>query len=128
MFIHIGIPEQIYYDEEGGFNSKDWIQIMNEDGIKHIQTLTHAPTVERFISTINDFLHRRLDVGRSEVSLRRTGKTEDRSQWTTHINAIVGKYNDTVHTTTKIKPTEATQQGNFLWTAWHLADHARKEK
>jgi hypothetical protein len=128
VLVKIGIPKQIYSDEEGGFHNKEWIELMHHHKIEHIETSTHAPTVERFIRTIKDFLNRRLAVGRSEVSRRRTGKVEDKSRWTTHINAIVDKYNDTVHTTTKIKPTEATQKENFLWTAWHIANNARKEK
>jgi len=117
VFIHIGIPEQFYSDEEGGFNSKEWNKIMNDDGIKHIQTSTHAPTVERFIRTIKEFLHRRLDA-----------LNQDRSQWPKHIKEVIEKYNNTEHTTTKLKPTEATKKENFLWTAWHIANNARKEK
>ena len=41
---------------------------MNEAKIKHIQTSTHAHTVERFIITCLDNLYRRLDVSNQERS------------------------------------------------------------
>ena len=60
VFNKIGIPKQIYSDEEGSFNSPKYIRFMNEHKIKHIQTSTHAATAERFIRTFKDNLYRRL--------------------------------------------------------------------
>ena len=111
----IGVPEQIYSDEEGSFNSPKFIRIINEHGIKLIQTSTHANTAERFIRYIKDNVHRRLNALR-----------QDKNQWTEHINNIVNKYNNTEHNTIKIKPVDAVKDVNFFWVAWHLANEAKR--
>lgn len=62
IFESMGTPKQIYSDEEGGFRATTFFRFMNEAKIKHIQTSTHAHTVERFIITHLNNLYRRLDV------------------------------------------------------------------
>ena len=51
---------------------------MNEHKVKHIQTSTHAPTVERFIRTFRMNLHRRLDA-----------LNQDKSKWIEHVDNII---------------------------------------
>ena len=51
IFNKIGIPKQIYSDEEGSFNSPKYIVFINDNKVKHIQTSTHAVTAERFVRT-----------------------------------------------------------------------------
>ena len=105
----IGIPKQIYSDEEGSFNSPKYIRFMNEHKIKHIQTSTHAPSAERFIRTFKDILYRRLHAF-----------NQDKSKWIEHVGNIIKKYNNTEHNIIQIKPVEATKKENLLWVAWHL--------
>ena len=60
--IHImGKPKQLYSDEEGSFNALKYTRFLNENNIKHVQTTTHAHTVERFVQTFRNNLQRRLD-------------------------------------------------------------------
>ena len=94
----IGIPKQIYSDEEGSFNSPKYIRFMNEHKIKHIQTSTHAATAERFIRTFKDNLYRRLHA-----------LNQDKSKWIEHVDNIIKKYNNTEHNVIQIKPVEATK-------------------
>ena len=47
IFQSMGKPKQLYSDEEGGFRAREFIRFINENHIKHIQTSTHAPSVER---------------------------------------------------------------------------------
>ena len=47
----MGKPKQLYSDEEGSFNALRYIRFLNENNIKHVQTTTHAHTVERFAQT-----------------------------------------------------------------------------
>ena len=61
IFRSMGKPMQLYSDEESSFRAKVFFRFMNDTGIKHVQTSTHAPTVERFIRTFKDNLYRRLD-------------------------------------------------------------------
>ena len=48
IFNSMGIPDQLYSDEESSFRAKVFFRFMNDTGIKHVQTSTHAPSVERF--------------------------------------------------------------------------------
>ncbi len=57
----MGKPKQLYSDEEGSFNSTKYIKFLNEHNIKHVQTATHAHTVERWVQTFRTNLQRRLD-------------------------------------------------------------------
>ena len=90
---------------------------MNDTGIKHVQTSTHAPTVERFIRTFKDNLYRRLD-----------GLNQNKSEWVKHVKNIVTKFNNTEHNTTKIKPVDAVKKDNHLWANWHLQNNATKDR
>ena len=51
---------------------------MNDNGIKHIHTSTHAPSAEKFIRTFKDNLYRRLD-----------GLKQDKSDWVKHVNILL---------------------------------------
>ena len=112
-----GKPKQIYSDEEGAFNSRAYIKFLNDNNIKHIQTTTHAHTVERFIGTFRQNLQRRLDA-----------LNQDKSDWIKHIDNIINKYNNTEHSTIKIKPVEAVKPSNKMWVNWHLWDTAKRDR
>ena len=113
----IGIPKQIYSDEEGSFNSPKYIRFMNEHKIKHIQTSTHAATAERFIRTFKDNLYRRLHA-----------LNQDKSKWIEHVDNIIKKYNNTEHNVIQIKPVEATKKENCLWVVWHLQNNVKRNR
>ena len=113
----MGTPKQLYSDEESSFRAKVFFRFMNDTGIKHVQTSTHAPTVERLIRTFKDNLYRRLD-----------GLNQNKSEWVKHVKNIVTKYNKTEHNTTKIKPLDAVKKENHLWVNWHLQNNATKKQ
>ena len=112
-----GTPKQIFSDEEGAFNSGKYQKFLNDNNIKHIQTTTHAHTVERFIGTFRQNLQRRLDA-----------LNQDKSDWIKHVDNIIKKYNNTEHSTIKIKPVEAVEKRNHLWVNWHLWDTAKRDR
>jgi len=112
-----GKPKQLYSDEEGAFNSKIYQKFLNQNNIKHIQTTTHAHTVERFISTFRMNLQRRLDA-----------LNQDKSKWIEHVDSILNKYNNTEHSTIKIKPVEAVKKENRLFVWWHLNNSAKRDR
>ena len=117
IFKSMGKPKQLYSDEEGGFRGGAFIRFLNENSVKHVQTSTHAPTVERFIRTFKDNLYRRLD-----------GLNQDKSEWVKHIDNIIKKYNNTEHNTIEIKPNEAVKKENHLWVNWHLQNNSKKDR
>ena len=111
----MGKPKQLYSDEESSVRAKVFFRFINESDIKHIQTSTHAPSVERFIRTFKDNLYRRLD-----------GSKQDKSDWVKHVSNILAKYNNTQHSTIQIKPVEAVKGENRLWVNWHLQNDVKK--
>lgn len=117
IFQSIGKPKQLYSDEEGGFRASEFIRFINQNDIKHIQTSTHAATAERFIRTFKDNLYRRLD-----------GLKQDKSKWVEHVDKILLKYNNTIHSTIEISPKDAVKQENRMWVWWHLNNEAKKNK
>ena len=112
-----GKPKQLYSDEEGAFNSKVYQKFLNENNIKHIQTTTHAHGVERFQQTFKNNLYRRLNA-----------LNQDKSKWIEHIDKILLKYNNTEHTTIKIKPVEAVKKENRMWVWWHINNEAKRDR
>ena len=79
IFKTMGEPKQLYSDEEGSFNATKYIIFLTENNIKHIQTTTHAHTVERFVQTFRNNLQRRLD------------GLKQKSDWIKHIDNILKK-------------------------------------
>ena len=101
----LGKPMQFYSDEEGAFSSTKYIKFLNGNNLKHIQTTTHAHTVERFIHTFRMNVQRRIDA-----------LSQDKSDWVQHVDNIITKYNNTVHNTTKIKLVDAAKKKTiYLW-------------
>ena len=78
IFIPMGKPKQLYSDEESFMRSAKMNRFLNDNDLKSIQTTTHAYTVERFIRTFKDILHRRLDA-----------LNEDKSDWVKHISSVI---------------------------------------
>ena len=99
IFKSTGTPKQVYSDEEPSFRTKVFFRFMNDNDIKHVQTSTHAPSVERFIRTLKDNLYRRLG-----------GLKQDKIDWAKHVNNIITKYNNTEHNTSNIKPLDAVKK------------------
>ena len=50
---------------------------------------------------------------------------QDNNEWVKHVNTIVDKYNNTVHSAIEIKPNGAVKPGNHLWVVWHLQNTAK---
>ena len=57
----IGIPKQMYSDQEGSFNNPNFIALLNKHKIKHITTVAGAHTIERFNRTLKEKIQTRLD-------------------------------------------------------------------
>lgn len=113
----IGVPKQVYSDYEGSFDSPAWIRLMNANGIKIIQTVGSANTVERFNRTLKTMLQTRLDA-----------QGLSRDLWVQELGPILRKYNDTVHTTIEMKPNEAILPSNELLVAFNLSKNAIKRR
>ena len=102
-FKKIGFPMSVYSDNDRAFQAgvKDFF---DKEGITHVVTLTHANVVERFIRTMKNMIHDRVRF--------------NRGSWTVMLSKALDKYNDTVHSSTKMKPKDAHDDKN----------HSRREK
>jgi len=86
VFENIGIPKVLYHDNEGGFSSTEFVTFVNSHKIKQIITTAPAPFAERFISTLKDQTHRRLE-----------GLEIEKQEWVKILPKVLKKYNNTVH-------------------------------
>ena len=57
----IGIPQQIYHDNEGSWSSKGFIRLLNFAKVKQIITSSPPPFAERMVQAIKNMIHARLD-------------------------------------------------------------------
>ena len=102
----IGVPEVLYHDNEGSWNSGDFVQLLNQHKIKQIITSTPPPFAERMVQTIKNMIHTRL--GGLEI---------DKQHWINLLPAILKKYNNTEHSTIRMSPNQA-KQGNDNVEVW----------
>ena len=99
----IGIPKQIYHDNEGSFSSTEFIRLINSHNIKQIIVSTKAPFAERAVQTIKNMIHARIE-----------GLDLDVEKWVDMLPAILRKYNNTKHCTTYVTRNEAKRDDNKL--------------
>ena len=99
----IGVPEILYHDNEGSWNSGDFIQLLNQNDIKQIITSTPPPFAERMIQTLKLMIHTRL--GGLEI---------DKQHWINLLPSVLKKYNNTKHSTIRMSPNQARQGNNNI--------------
>ncbi len=82
----MGIPKFIYCDEGTEFNNEQFLNLMKENGIEVIFSLTHAQMVERLNRTIKELLYK---------FLQSTGT----KTITNVLPKIIQNYNNSYHST-----------------------------
>ena len=113
----MGIPKQIYSDQEGSFNNVEFIRLLNKHKIKHLTTIAGAHTIEGFNSTLKEKIQTRLDA---------MGLSRDK--WLEQLKPIINKYNNTVHSTIDMTPNDAKKRGNKLMVSFNLWNNAKKNR
>ena len=95
----MGFPMFVYSENDHAFQAgvKDFFE---KEGITHVVTLTHANVVERFIRTVKNMIHDRVRF--------------NQGSWTAMLSKALDKYNNTVHSSTKMKPKDAHDDKNHL--------------
>ena len=114
---NIGIPETLYSDSEGSFNSKEFIRFINSKNIKHIFTNSHAHFIEAFNKTIKQQIYTRLEA-----------KNEDIDKWALELFHVIRKYNKTVHRTIEMTPEQARLDKNRLNVFMNIALKAKRNR
>jgi hypothetical protein len=103
VFDKIGVPEQIYHDNEGSWNSKEFIVLLNTKGVKQIITSSPPPFAERMVQTLKNMIHVRLE-----------GLDLSREKWVDLLPATLKKYNNTKHSTIGLTPVQAKRGDNDI--------------
>lgn len=117
IFKNIGIPEMLYSDSEGSFNSKEFVKFIYSKNVKHIFTNSHAHFIEAFNKTIKRQIYERLQA-----------KDEDIDKWSLELFNVVKKYNKTPHRSTGLSPEEARKDKNRLTVFMNIALKAKHNR
>ena len=117
IFDKIGVPKQLYSDQEGSFNTAEFIRLLNKHKVKHIMVVDKAHTVERFNRTLKENIQTRLDA----MGL-------DRDKWVSQLEPIINKYNNTEHRTIQMTPNQSKKAGNKLMVSFNLWNNAKRNR
>ena len=112
------MPGLISHDNEGSWNSTQFIRLIHPHNIKHIITSTPPPFAERMVQTIKHIIHQRLD-----------GLDISEETWVDILPSVLKKYNHTKHSTTGLAPSETKHNDNHfdVWLNVHSkATYKRK--
>ena len=100
-----GDPISIYSDDDGAFRSKVKA-LFDGEGINNIVTSTHANVAERWIRTLQNAIHDRVRF--------------TKGRWEGMLKIVVNKYNNTINSSTKLKPKDAHDDKNSPGVAIQL--------
>ena len=102
-----GKPKTIYIDNEGAFVSNEIQKYFEDEKIRHLTTLGHAPVAERQIRTMKDMIYKRIEYTKKE--------------WWEVIYPVLLTYNKKmVHSVTKHTPEEALKPSNKSMVKFNL--------
>ena len=102
-----GKPTTIYSDNEGAFISNEFKKYFQDEGIRHLTTLGHAPVAERQIRTIKDMIYKRID--------------QSKQNWWEVLYPVLLTYNNKkVHNVTKMTPADAMKPSNTAEVKFNL--------
>ena len=93
----MGEPVEIFSDDDGAFKA-EVKKYLDDLGIIHKTTLTHANIVERFIRTMKKGIGDRIHF--------------TKGRWTDMLKPTLKKYNSAIHSSTGMKPNEAHDDDN----------------
>ena len=115
-----GPPQTIYTDEEGSFTTRDFQELLNKKGVKHIFTRGHPAVAERTIRTIKNMLTQRLEAADKPLSEWAEGET---------LNQVLFVYNYKMeHSATGMTPIQARESKNHLRVKLNLELHRKSTR
>ena len=92
----IGLPKQVYSDEDGAFKAKEFVDKMKYYDVEHQFSRTPPAFVERTIRTVKEQVKKRQDT--------------HGGQWQELLPFVVDRYNQKEHATTKVAPEDAADR------------------
>jgi hypothetical protein len=110
----IGVPKQLFHDQEGAWQTPGWNALMYEHRIKDMNSSTHAPFAERMVQTIKNMIHDQM-----------RGLTIASEKWVEVLPKVLKKYNNTKHSTTGVTPNEATRDDHKIDVYFNIKQKAQ---
>lgn len=118
IFKKMGTCKELFSDDEGAMSSKPFKQLLKENSIKHLITLSHASHAEKFIQRVKNMIMTRINGMDEQVS------------WIKLLPIALTKYNEkTIHDTIGMTPAQATLKRNEIEVLFNIASkskHARR--
>ena len=99
----IGAMKTLLHDNEGSWNSTQFIRLIHSHNIKQIITSAPPPFAERMVQTIKNMIHARLE-----------GLERSKEKWVDILPSVLNKCNNTKHSTTGMTRVEAKQTNNHV--------------
>ena len=102
-----GKPKTIYADNEGAFVSNNVKKYLQDEGIRLLTTLGHAPVAERQIRTVKSMIYKRIE---------HTGQ----NWWDVLYPVLLTYNNKMIHNVTKFTPADAMKASNTAEVKFNL--------
>ena len=99
----VGIPQQIYHDDEGSWSCKYFIVLLNFAKVKQITTSSPPPFAERMVQTLKHIIHTRLG-----------GLEMRKEKWAELLPFALRNYSSTKHSTVGMTLHMAKQSSNHV--------------
>jgi hypothetical protein len=116
IFKKMGVCKPIFSDDEGAMSSRQFKQLLTENNVKHLVTLSHASHAEKLVQRIKNMLMIRIQGMNQSVS------------WVRLLSFVFDKYNDTKHETIGMTPKQATMKKNEIEVLFNIATKAKYAK
>ena len=110
----IGIPKQIFRDQEGSWSTPEWKEVMRQHNIHDMISSTPPPFAERMVQTVKNM-----------VSDQRTGLKLAEQRWIDVLPRILKKYNNQEHSTIKMTPNNAVRTDHQIDVYFNIKQKAQ---
>lgn len=117
IFKQMGTCKELFSDDEGAMSSKPFKELLKENSIKHLITLSHASHAEKFIQRTKNMIMTRINGMDEQVS------------WIKLLPFVLTKYNEkTVHDTIGMTPAQATLKKNEIEVLFNIASKSKRAR
>lgn len=117
IFKKMGTCKELFSDDEGAMSSKPFKQLLKENSIKHLITLSHASHAEKFIQRVKNMIMTRINGMDEQVS------------WIKLLPFVLTKYNEkTIHDTIGMTPAQATLKRNEIEVLFNIASKSKRAR
>ena len=110
----IGIPKQLFRDQEGAWSTSEWKELMRQHKIHDMISSTPPPFAERMVQTVKNM-----------VNDQRRGLDIPEQRWIDILPRILKKYNNQEHSTIKMTPNNAVRTDHQIDVYFNIKQKAQ---